>query len=58
MTKLTMSEQSSVRDFGDQEATHIINEKALSKACIHKENELKTHPMKLEWYIYKRGRMY
>jgi hypothetical protein len=58
VTKSTMSEQSSVGDFGDQEAAHVINEKALSKACIHKENELKTRPMKLEQYIYKRGRMY
>ena len=54
MTKLTMSEQSSVGDFGDQEAAHIINEKALSKACIHKENELKTRPMRLGQYIYTR----
>ena len=53
-----MSEQSSIGDFGDWEATHIINEKALSKACIHKENKLKTHPMKLESYIYKRVRNY
>ena len=48
-----MSEQSSIGDFGDWEAACIIDEKALSKACIHKENELKTHPMKLEQYIYK-----
>ena len=43
----TMSEQSSIGDFGDQEAVYVINEKAQSKACIHKENELKTCPMKL-----------
>ena len=51
-----MSEQSSVGDFRDQEAACIINEKALSKACIHKENELKTRPMKRRQYIYKRIR--
>ena len=28
--------------------------KGLSKACIHEENELKTCPMKLRQYIYKR----
>ena len=44
--------------FGVWEAAHIINEKALSKACIHKENELKTHPMKLRHYIYGTGRRY
>ena len=49
-----MPEQSSVRDFGDREAAHVIDEKALSKACIHKENELKTRPMRLGQYIYKR----
>ena len=53
-----MSEQGSIKDFRDQEAACIIKGKALSKACIHRENELKTHPMKLEQYIYKRGRMY
>ena len=51
-----MSEQSSVRDFRNQEAAHVISEKALSKACIHKENELKTRPMKQRQYIYKRIR--
>ena len=53
-----MPEQSSVGDFGDREAARVINEKALSKACIHKENKLKTRPMKLKQYIYKMGRNY
>ena len=39
--------------FRVREAAHVINGKALSKACIHKENELKTCPMKLRQYIYK-----
>ena len=39
--------------------SHIrFNVKALSKACIHKENELKTRPMELALYIYKRGGNY
>ena len=53
-----MSEQSSVGDFGDREAAHVIKGKALSKACIHRENKLKTRPMKLEWYIYTGVRSY
>ena len=35
-----------------------FNGEALSKACIHKENELKTRPMKPEQYIYRRVRSY
>ena len=44
--------------FGVQEAARIINEKALSKACIHKENKLKTCPMKQRQYIYRRDGSY
>ena len=41
-----MSEWSPIGDFGDREAAHVIDEKALSKACIHKENELRTRSMR------------
>ena len=53
-----MPERDSFGLFGVREAARIINERALSKACIHKENELKTRPMKLEQYIYKGNRNY
>ena len=53
MTKLTMPERGLFGLFGVWEATHVINGKALSKACIHKENELKTCPMELGQYIYR-----
>ena len=40
-----MPERGSFGLFGVQEAARIVNGKALSKACIHRENELKTRPM-------------
>ena len=43
--------------WGIWEAAHISC-KGLSKACIHKENKLKTRPMKPRQYIYKIVRMY
>ena len=58
VTKLTMPERGSFRLFGVQEAAHVVNEEVLSKACIHRENELKTHPMKPRQYIYNTGRKY
>ena len=56
MTKPTMPERGLFGGFGVQEAAHVVIGKALSKACIHRENELKTHPMRLRQYIYRRIR--
>ena len=50
-----MPERGSFRLF---EKLHAFTSESLSKTCIHKENELKTHPMKPRQYIYRKFRSY